>query len=112
MPTEKTAVLTKSTSGKATGMFKTFKVKMVSDSFGFEEKFVEFHTDSLVDFLRSNLQIEEFYNNIPVVSVIELFSQIENIKHVSRHYDRAITSELIKFLESENKTIVERAKNL
>lgn len=93
--------------------FKTFRVKITTDDIGNEEKQIELHTEKLRSFLRENTNIEDIYDDLPVLDIFELVNQLDNIKNRARHYDRTgITNELITFLESENHLALSRSKNM
>ena len=93
--------------------FKTFRLKIEVDADGNEEKKIEFHTEKLLSFLRDNTNIEDIYDDVPVVDFYELFNHLDQIKHRAQRYDKTgATTELVAFLESENSTLLSRIKNM
>jgi len=106
--------MTRDAKGKPNGMeFKSFNVRSLVHEDGSEEKSVEFNQSNLREFMRNNISIEDVYDDVPVIPVYSLFNVLDQIKHRARHYGKnATVKELVTFLESENKGILSRAKNM
>lgn len=90
----------------------TFNIKMIKDIHDNEEKSVEIINEDLKLFLRNNLNFESMYDETPIISVDELYSQLEILKFRASRFNSAISKELIAFLESENHQMIFRTKTL
>lgn len=106
--------MTKNTRGKPIGMeFKNFRVQTKIDENGHEERKVELHGAPLRDWLRDNVNLEDIYDDLPVIHTYELFNVLDVIKARAKRNDRLpLVKELVSFLEDENKQILGRIKNL
>jgi hypothetical protein len=99
--------------GNKDNPFKSFRLAVVTDNDGNTERRIELHTPRLLEYLRNNINLEDIYDDVPVVSIDELFNQFDVLKARAKRNDaKGITKELVSFLENENKNILGRIKNL
>jgi hypothetical protein len=106
--------MTRNSKGKPVGMeFKNFRVRTNTDEHGHEERKVELHGEPLREWLRNNVNLEDIYDDLPVINTYELFNVLDVIKVRARRNDQMpLVKELISFLEEENKQVLGRIKNL
>ena len=95
------------------GTHKSFRVHTVRDKDGFEDRVVEITSVKLRDFMRGYINIEGVYDDVPKINAVELFSNLDQIRSMSRRYDNnVLCGELISFLELENRDILARVTNM
>lgn len=102
-----------STSKQVVQEFKNFRVTRQIDGNGFEERRVELHGAALRDWLRDNVNLEDIYDDLPVIQTYQLFNVLDAIKHRAKRTDRlTLVNPLVSFLEEENKEVLSRLRNL
>ena len=114
VPTNETKAKTKAdTKTKDTTKFRSFRVKTVVNKDGSESTVVEFHSAALRNFMRENTNIENIYDDFPVIDVYDLFNALDMIKMRSqRTNETALVAEFVKFIEQENTVLMGRTKNM
>lgn len=113
MSSSDTVQVTMKRTGNKDNPFKSFRLAVVTDNDGNTERRIELHTPRLLEYLRNNINLEDIYDDVPVVSIDELFNQLDVLKARAKRNDaNGITKELVSFLENENKKILGRIKNL
>ena len=95
------------------GTYKSFRVVTTRDKDGYEDRVVEVTSAKLCEFMRNYLNIEGVYDDVPKLNAVELFSNLDQIRNTSRRFDNhTLCGELISFLETENRSVLERIANM
>lgn len=113
MPTKSDTKVTANSPSSKILEFKGFRVNTRTDEHGYEERRIELHGEKLRTWLRDNVNLEDIYDDLPVIHTYELFNVLDVIKSRSRRGNQtAVVDELVGFLEEENKQILGRIRNL
>jgi hypothetical protein len=103
----------RNTDKEARTPYKSFKLQINKDENGHEDRMVQLHTPKLLEWLRDQTNLEDIYDDVPVVSVYTLFNILDHIKNRARRTgSNALVKELVAFLEQENEGMVARVKNM
>lgn len=94
--------------------YKSFRLRILRDEkSGHEERKLEFHAEKLLHFLRSHVNIEDIYDDLPQIDTYVVFNYLDTIKRrAQQHGQMTVVKELVSFLEEENRVTLNTIKNM
>lgn len=96
-----------------TKAFKTFKVITTTYENGHQDRSIELSNQDLRDFFRNHTNLENSYDEPPVIRLHQLVEVIDQIKtRADRYNQKTLVKDLVNFVDRENASAITRTNNL